>query len=213
MPKQIQTLPRGRNKRVPHPVVIIVCEGEKTEPTYFKHFKKRDKLLRIEIVKGAKGTSYQALINTALEAKERHVSKTESEWAVWCVSDVDADIKTPYNQSSKNSQLKEYAKKAANNGFKIALSNPCFELWFLLHFTYTTGSLQNYSAVSRKLSEYLPQYEKNSDIFNLLLDKQKTAINHAKKLKAFHIEQGKPDYMNSSVNPSTAVWELVEALK
>jgi len=213
MPKMIREMSRGRNKRIPHPVIIIVCEGTKTEPTYFKHFKKRDKLLRIEIVKGAKGTSYQALINTALEAKEKHVSKTESEWVVWCVSDVDADIKTPYNQSSKNNQLNEYAKKAANNGFKIALSNPCFEIWFLLHFTYTTGNLQNYDAISRRLAEFLPDYQKNNDIFSILLDKQETAISHAKKLKAFHIEQGRVDYMNSSVNPNTNVWELIKVLK
>jgi len=137
----------------------------------------------------------------------------ESDWVVWCVSDVDTDVKTPYNQSTKNSQLREYAKKAANHGFKVALSSPCFELWFLLHFTYTTGILQDYDAVSKRLSEYLPDYQKNYDIFGLLLDKQETAISYAKKLKAFHIEQGKPDYMNSSINPNTNVWELVEVLK
>lgn len=213
MPKPIREISRGRNRRIPHPVIIIVCEGAKTEPTYFKHFKKRDKLLRVEIVKGAKGTSYQAVINKAIEAKEKHVGKTETEWSVWCVSDVDADLKTPYSQSSKNSQLREYAKEAANHGFKVALSNPCFEVWFLLHFTYTTGYLQNYGVVARKLSEYLGDYQKDTDIFGILLAEQETAINRAKRLNAFHIEQGKADYMDTSVNPHTNVWELVELLR
>ncbi|MCL1883291.1 MAG: RloB family protein [Defluviitaleaceae bacterium] len=215
MPKPIREMPRGRNKRTPHPVVIIVCEGAKTEPTYFEKFKKRDKPLRIEIVKGAKGTSYQAVINMAVEAKEKHVGNTETKWTVWCVSDVDADPNTPYSQSSKNDQLSEYAKEAAVRGFNVALSNPCFEIWFLLHFTYTTGHLQNYDAVVKKLfaSEYLPGYQKNSDIFGVLADKQDTAINHAKKLKVYHAEQGRVDYMDCSANPYTNVWEIVESLK
>jgi hypothetical protein len=58
MAKTIRETQRGSRKRIPHPVIIIVCEGEKTEPIYFNHFKKRDKPLRIEVVKSAAGKSY-----------------------------------------------------------------------------------------------------------------------------------------------------------
>jgi len=43
------------------------------------------------------------------------------------------DYNTPNNQSSKNRQLEKYFKDAKNKKFKVALSNPCFEFWFLLH--------------------------------------------------------------------------------
>jgi len=212
MHKIIRETSRGKNKRTPYPIVIIVCEGAKTEPTYFENFKKRNKPLRIEIVKGAKGKSYQTLVDKAIETKEKKVSKIETECTVWCVSDVDANTNTPYSQISKNSQLHEFAKEAEKYGFRIALSNPCFEVWFLLHFTYSTSYLKNYDAVMKNLIEYLPEYEKKTDIYGKISDKQKIAINNTKKLKKFHKEQGRELEIDISFNPYTKVWELVESL-
>jgi len=215
MAKQIRETSRSKTTRSPYPVVIIVCEGEKTEPVYFNHFKKmnRNKPLHIEIVKDASGKSYTALIKKAAEAKKDYVDKTDvTEWDVWCVSDVDVDYNTPDSQSARNIQLKKYANDAKSNNFKIALSNPCFELWFLLHFECSTGNIRDYPAVKKILSKYLPDYQKNNDVYGQLSDKMETAMLNAKKLKDYHKEHGKTDYMDVSVNPYTNVWELVESL-
>ena len=213
MAKTIREAPRGGKKRNPHPIIIIVCEGEKTEPIYFNHFKKRDKPLHIIVEKSAAGKNYPALIKKAVEAKKEYIDNTDvTKWEVWCVSDVDMDYKTPDNKSARDNQLKEYAKNADDNGFRIALSNPCFEFWFLLHFIYTTGYIKDYDAVVTKLAEYLPDYKKNIDVYNILEDKQAIAINNAEKLKHHHEKQGKTDYMDTSMNPYTNVWELVNAL-
>ena len=212
MARAIRETPRRAKKRTPYPVIIIVCEGAKTEPIYFNHFKQRDKPLRIEVVKSAAGKSYQALIEKAIQAKEKYVAGTESNWTVWCVSDVDADHNIPNNQATKNTQLSEYAKLANSYGFKIALSNPCFELWFLLHFIYTTGYVASCDAVVKKLIEHLPEYQKSNDIYSLLLAKQTTAIGNARKLKQYHVEQGKSNFIGTSTNPYTNVWELIESL-
>ena len=212
MAKKIQETARGKKTKLTNPVVIIVCEGKETEPSYFENFKKRDKPLKIEIVKNAAGKSYPALIKKAVESKRKYVDGTESKWDVWCVSDVDVDYKTPDSQSAKNKQLIKYANDATQNGFKIALSNPCFEIWFLLHFTYTTGTMQNYNAVDNVLSKHLPDYKKNIDVFGFLADKLETAIANGKKLKQYHEEQGKKDFIDVAVNPYTNVWELVESL-
>jgi len=212
MARQIRENARGSKKRTPYPVVIIVCDAEKTEPRYFSHFKRRDKPLRIEVVKDASGKDYNAVIRSAIDAKDKHIAGTESSWAVWCVSDVDVDINTPGNQSVRNNQLKEYVKKAKYNGFKIALSNPCFELWYLLHFAYTTEPKRNYDAVIKKLAKHVPNYKKTNDVYGLLADKQAAAITHAKRLNSYHDEQGKTDFMDVSVNPYTNVWDLVELL-
>ena len=133
--------------------------------------------------------------------------------AVWCVSDVDVDNNTPDAQKSKNIQLNEYTKMANEHGFKIALSNPCFELWFLLHFEYTAGYIDDYDAVEKKLLAHLPNYKKNGDIFGIIVDRQASAIDYAKKLKRYHeVELERTDLYNVSVNPYTNVWELVESL-
>ena len=212
MAKTILEPSRKSRKGKVHPVVIIVCEAEKTEPIYFSHFKKRDKPLRIEIVKGVEGIGYHALIKKAVDAKIKYVDGTKSTWDIWCVSDVDVDRNTPSNQSIRNRQLKDYAKEARKNGIKIALSNPCFELWFLLHFIYTSGYMPDYDAVAKELVEYLPHYQKNCDVYGLLEDKQATAVSHAKMLKLYHEGQGKADYMDVSLNPYTNVWQLVSSL-
>jgi hypothetical protein len=46
-------------------------------------------------------------------------------WAdeVWCVFDVD-----------EHPKLAEARDQANANGIQLAVSNPCFELWLLLHF-------------------------------------------------------------------------------
>ena len=144
--------------------MIIVCEGEKIEPIYFKHFKSRNKLISIKIVKSAAGKDYDALIRKAVEEK----ANIESSCTVWCVSDVDVDHNTPDNQFVRNTQLKKYYEDAKRNGFEIALSNPCFEVWFLLHFICSTGQMKNYYEVRKKLVEYLLDYHKNSNVYGQL---------------------------------------------
>ena len=215
MAKRGEETQRGRKNRPTYPIAIIVCDGKKTEPIYFRQMKmqQRHKPIKIEIVKGAAGQSYDALIKEAERAVNEYVLETDSsKYTVWCVSDVDVDHNTPGSISAKNTQLKKYETDAKRRGFKIVLSNPCFELWYLLHFDYSTGIMQNYNAVLDKLSisAYLPNYKKNSDVYNMLADKQTTATDNAKKLHRYHKSQGKIDFMNVSANPYTNVWKLVE---
>ena len=206
-----QEIQRGRNKRHTKPVVIIVCEGKVTEPKYFGNFKGRHKPIKIEIVKGAAGKNYDALIKEADRAVHKHVIDTDGSYSVWCVSDVDVDHNTPGNYSTRNDQLKKYVAEAKSRKFEVALSNPCFELWFLLHFTPNPGYMRDYDAVKKELSVGLPNYQKNSDVYSLLAANQATAIDNAKSLEQIQ-KQNKTDLMDVTVNPYTSVWKLVEAI-
>ena len=212
MAKPIREISRKSKKRTTYPVVIIVCEGKKTEPIYFQHFKGRHKPIRIEIAVNAAGKDYHALINEAVRVRNKYIAGTESTYTVWCVSDVDVDYKTSDNQFERNAQLKRYYKEASEHGFRIALSNPCFEIWFLLHFTYTTVQIPNYDALKKILSKYLINYEKNSDAYDLLEGKLEDAMSNAKRLKEYHERQGKVDLVDGTVNPYTNVWELVDSI-
>ena len=53
----------------------------------------------------------------------------------WCVFDVDVH---PY--------LREATALAKSNGIKLAISNPCIELWFLLHFANQTAYIERREA-------------------------------------------------------------------
>ena len=208
MSRKIEKPSRKSRKNTPRPVFIIVCDGTKTEPKYFENFNKRHKPLHVKVVPG--GRNYLDLIKKGNRAK----SNIEGICHVWCVSDVDADPNTPNYESAKNEQLKEFSKQAQEYGFNIALSNPCFELWYLLHFGYFTSKMPTYKSVEQKLSNpaYLPSYDKTKDYFNDLHERIEDAISNATKLKKYHEDLGVSNFTAVSANPYTDVWRLVEKI-
>ena len=209
MAKKIQQPSRKSRMNSARPVVIIICDGTKTEPIYFKNFDKRDRPLDVKVV--SSGKNYFDLIKKGIHEKKG----VESKCTVWCVSDVDADPNTPNYEASKNDQLKKYAKRAKEEGFQIAISNPCFELWYLLHFDCYTGLMPTFKSVEKKLNgaAHLPGYDKTKDYFTALSDKLDDAINNANKLKQYHEGLGVSDFMCVSTNPYTDVWQLVESIR
>jgi len=199
----------GRRVRVTptKPVIIVVCDGAKTEPIYFRNFKSRDKLFHVKVV--SSGKNYQDLIKKGLLES----NGVESVCDVWCVSDVDADPNTPHNEIFKNQQLKEFEKQAHKHGFQIVLSNPCFELWYLLHFAYSTSNMPTYKSVEQKLSANLSGYNKTKNYFGELTGRMDEAISNAKKLRKHHEGIGINDFACVATNPYTDVWKLVEKVR
>ncbi|MEG4225094.1 RloB family protein [Microcoleus sp. N9_B2] len=179
---------------------LIVCEGEKTEPNYFRSFPVDTKVIKLDI-KG-EGKNTKSLVEKAIELK----NDTESDETdrFWCVFDRDKNPKNPNDLQNFNSAI----TLARNNGIDVAYSNDAFELWYLLHFHfYNTGiSRQRYqNMLTNKLGH---EYKKNSDtIYEELKDKQQDTIKHAKRLL---IEYDRPN--PESDNPSTTVHLLVEEL-
>jgi hypothetical protein len=94
---------------------------------------------------------------------------------------------------------------------KIIVSNPSFEVWYLLHYEYSTRSYMNADAVIRELKKYYPGYEKTSDMYPLLKDKMDEAIARADRLENYHNaeEHQHPDV---NCNPYTDVHRLVKKL-
>ena len=196
--------PRKRAFRRPSKVLYLICEGKKTEPVYFKsiHRKYRDYLrdkYSIQVVQN-KYTDPVGLVKIALE-KSKYLNDDDE---VWCVFDVNDHT----NDELINAQNK------AGSKIKIALSNPSFELWFLLHYEYSTR-FENKDKVTKRLKKYINNYEKNVDTFkvlainpNSLLD----AISRAKQLNKHHKSSKTPIFSTQS-NPSTQVFRIFELLK
>lgn len=193
---------RSVDKLVIRQRFLIVCEGEKTEPLYFKKFRVTS------LVVDVKGTGFNTIglvkkaISLRNEADTEKVEKGAGKPTydqVWCVFDRDSFPVEYFNEAFQ---------KAKNNGIKIAYSNEAFELWYLLHFHYfnTAITRQDYiNILSEKLGH---KYYKNSEtIFDELVDKQIFAINNAKRL----IEEYPLQQLHLN-NPSTTVHLLVEQL-
>jgi RloB-like protein len=169
---------------------LIVCEGTKTEPNYFRSFRVPKDVVDIRGL----GKNPSKLVEAA-----KNLSQKDSYDQVWCVFDHDSWTPEDFNNA---------IKQARDNGFRIAYSNEAFELWYILHFEFlnTAVSRKNYEG---KLTALLKRsYEKNSeDIYDLLLARQDNAIKHAEKLLASY-----DPVIPAHDNPSTTVHLLVKEL-
>jgi hypothetical protein len=169
---------------------LIVCEGEETEPNYFRNF--RVPKLVID-VKGL-GLNPSRLVDEAKKYRDK-----EDYDQIWCVFDRDSWPEKDFCFAIEN---------AHKEGFRIAYSHECFELWYILHFEFLNTAVSR-SEYSQKLSRLLGhQYLKNSDsIYDELLNKQHIAIKNAENL----LNQYQP-CNPAKDNPSTTVHLLVQEL-
>jgi hypothetical protein len=181
---------RSVNVIDPKPVILIVCEGTKTEPNYFRNFH----VTSVTVEPVGTGRNTISLINEAI--KLRQVKKYDQ---VWCVFDKD-DF----------GQFDQAIQEAKQNGMFVAYSNQSFELWFILHFEYLNSGIERSRYLS-KLDQHLRvEYEKNCENMHLYLDSSKRdmAIRNAERL----LNEYNPNSRPSNNNPSTTVHELVKIL-
>ena len=107
------------------PTILIVCEGENTEPSYFSQFR----LATATIKPIGEGYNTISLVNRANELS--HEKQYEQ---VWCVFDKD-----DFNNNDFNNAI----LMAQSKGFGIAYSNQAFEYWLILHFNDHQGGIGN----------------------------------------------------------------------
>jgi hypothetical protein len=189
---------RKGNYRKQKNLIVIVSQGLETEPNYFKHFNKCGCSFLLKIK--AKGKDPISLIKYAKFLKENEFALSRKD-KIYCIYDV--------NSTSEKS-LKDAQELAEKNGLISCISNPCFELWFLLHFAYSTSGFSSYSDVKRDLIKHISRYDKNMDVHDQLLSKQPSAIRHAKELDDHHKRVGICSIRGC--NPSTDIYKLVEYL-
>ena len=94
-------------------------------------------------------------------------------------------------------------------------SNPCFELWPLLHLRYTTAPMtaaECQRALAQAMSKDLGvDYRKNIDgLFGMVDDKRPEALQRAQRLKAHH--EGLGNAKPSAQNPATKVGEIFDVI-
>lgn len=190
---------RKQKTRIPRKVYVIVCEGKKTERIYFKKYRTRYSNLWIK-TPDSKYTDPKNLTKFAEKQINEENLIFDNGDAIWCVFDCD---------ENENDDLTK-ASKIAGKDIKISFSNPNFELWYLLHFELYVTKIER-SEVIQRLKKYIPKYEKNMDVYNLLINKRPQAIINAKKLIKIHEKHG-IEQISVESNPSTQVYSLVEEI-
>jgi hypothetical protein len=194
MPKTNRNLrsysPRKVGTRELRQRFLIVCEGEKTEPNYFRSFRVPGLVVDIRGV----GENPSCLVKTT-----EKLNQQDEYDQIWCMFDRDDWTTQDFNNA---------IKKAKTLKFQVAYSNEAFELWYVLHFEFLNTAIPR-SQYIQKISSILGQpYQKNSTtIYNDLLGKQDTALKHARKL----LSQYDP-HNPAKDNPVTTVHLLVQEL-
>ncbi len=202
---------RSAGQRRPRQCVLIVCEGVKTEPLYFEALRVQLGLTMVEVEIEGEGEVSITVVEHALanrEQRKREVKKAKPMelWAkppfdeVWCVFDVEG-------VTENKQSLHRAVDKAKANNLNLAVSNPAFEYWYLLHFKSTTQPFADASEVKTALRKVMPDYEKNQNILPKIYDRTNEAISRAKEV-ARHAPPNDP-----FPNPSTSVFKLVESLQ
>lgn len=194
------SLKRRKPRRERLPRVLIVCEGIQTEKGYFQALRHTERIpIELEILAG--GTP-KTLVEKAVKRKReadaesrRSGDPTSSFDEIWCVFDVDEH---PY--------LPEARQQAADHHINVALSNPCFELWVLLHFRDQNAYIER-SKVQQACRKELPGYEKRLPC-DELFPRYSAALKRARQLDKWQRSRNK-----AGENPSTGVFRLVEKLK
>lgn len=202
---QRQKHERAKNKRY-----LIVCEGTKTEPYYFRELLD-DLLIRPQIVRIAPndGVSPDRVVDHALFLYDEDATAGDAYDMVYCV--FDRDKHTTFDAAVQRTKDLNTARKP----FVAITSNPCFEVWLLLHFGYTD---QPFHAAGKKsvgdrvvsALKSKPGFEKygkgQKGVYAQLMDKLSDALSYAERLHKHCKATG-------SVNPATDVDTLVMALQ
>jgi hypothetical protein len=119
--------------------VRVYTEGRSTEPEYIDALKRLPQFadaVALDITIVESGVSPSTLVAAARRDKEKGVLDVDS---FWCVFDV--EIPQPH------ADLYRAIDMAHGNDIDIAVSNPCFELWLILHLQDQAGYLTTEEAV------------------------------------------------------------------
>lgn len=192
--------------------ILVVCEGIKTEPNYFKSFdKKNNGIFVVELDFSGGGINTIQVVDEAIRLKEKAERKKQAYDVIWAVFDRDSFDPGKFNAA---------IFKAKAHNIECAWSNEAFELWYLLHFEYRNTGMNrndycgkieqhiNASPLYKKKKPYI--YKKNDPAH---YDEMCTygsierALDNAEKLDALYNDEC---YANH--NPRTLVYKLVRLL-
>lgn len=188
--------------REPYDYILIICEGGKTEPNYFKRLCAVHGLSNANVeITGADGTDPVSVVNFAVGKHDEHDR-------VYCVFDRNGHAN--FKQALQLIVNSELGKKGV---LRAVTSTPCFEVWVLLHYAYSMApfsAVGNESSCDRVLKAIKPHFSSyskgNKNVYDALSSKLEQATKNAKQLTKYNRGSG-------SINPATDIHDLVEYLR
>lgn len=180
----------------------VLTEGHVTEPSYLARWARHNRDVRLDLAES--GMVPLTLVETAREHQRSNRSAQRRGFGadfdeIWCVFDVDA-----------HPNLIQALTEARDSDINTAVSNPCFELWLVLHIRDQTAHTdrRTIQRVAKDLglvdgkAVSIPALERLASTYEEAKDR-------AIALDQRHRGNGSP----AGSNPSTRMWRLVDRLR
>lgn len=206
-PRRLPELGRSARRRRDDRIFVIATEDTYAPKQYFEALslpRVRVLILETRNQDSAPSQVVDRLIDAHRNARLHRQVQDEDEF--WII--IDSDHHFQPNHCSGTIRSLDTARQ---NGFGIAVSNPCFEVWLLLHNAPLTlaDAFSSPSAVEARLREQLGGYNKTKLPTTLFqISRLPDAIRHARLLET------DPDDPRSyqPQNPGTRVYRILESI-
>jgi hypothetical protein len=193
VPEKRYFSPRTRRSGIRDPkLIIIAAEGTRTERAYFEDMASPryfyNPRIHVEVLEREETRSAPEDVLEALDTFYGQYKLKDSD-ELWIVLDTD---------HWGDSKLAEVATQCHQKGYYMAVSNPCFELWLLLHLralqTYPPEILVELqenrktgerSRLDKELVTLLGEYNKTAPKTEHFLPHVTKAIEHARSLDTY----------------------------
>ncbi|MCD9143917.1 RloB family protein [Streptomyces albireticuli] len=169
--------------------LLVVCGAKVTEKHYLQGLVEHLANPAVTVRIRTKPCSPAQLIAYAAGERDRAGDDFDQ---VWCVFDVD------------EYEVGCAVTRARREGIEVAVSNPCFELWLVLHFCDHKAHVGTYRELLPYLKRYVPAYDKARLDFRDYEHGWPSAGSRAVRLAEAGHEH--------ATNPSTGVWALVDRI-
>lgn len=179
-------------------VVRVLTEGRISEPQYLSAMVDPQ---RVVVDSRDSGLVPKPLVDRAraLVRRQKKQDRDDRFDEIWCVFDRD-----------DHPGVKGAIQEARDLGVGVAFSNPCFELWLVLHFEDRTAHVSR-REIQRRCRELglIEGKRIPEDAMPKLKSDFPTAKGRAQRLGRMHERNGSPELSN----PSATVWRLVDRLR
>lgn len=182
--------------------LLVFAEGLRTEEIYLVdwHRRCRDRVhVTIDPYRaGPLQLVERAVAAQRAESQEAKRGRGRAHDQIWCVFDRD-----------EHPNFASAVDLAARHGIRLAVSNPCIELWFLLHFEDQTAFLDRHEAQTRAEAILRCSKVLSPAALEVLADRYDEAKARATSLDEKHHGDGSPP----GSNPSSGLWRLVNEVR